>query len=111
MNIFYAVGVISVFIASFSQTLLKKSASKAYPNKIREYLNVLDISGYSLLGISMVLTLICYKKIGYMQSVVLEPLSYISVIFFGRLLFSEKISINKILGIILIIAGIIIFNV
>ena len=40
MNGYYALGILSVTIASFSQILLKKGAMKQYDSFIREYLNV-----------------------------------------------------------------------
>ena len=39
MNIYVLVLIFSVVLASFAQILLKKSASKTYSSRIREYLN------------------------------------------------------------------------
>ena len=43
--------VCSVFVASVSQILLKISANKTYPSKIKEYLNGYVITGLSLIHI------------------------------------------------------------
>ena len=48
--------VASVIVASLSQILLKKSASKAYTSVIREYLNAYVIIGYGMMVLSTLLT-------------------------------------------------------
>ena len=98
-------------LASVSQVLLKKSAQKEYPSRIREYLNVLVIGGYGLLVLSMIIGIFCYKHLGYMGTVVMEPIAYIMVMFLSRLVFGEKITGKKVIGMCLIIAGILIFNI
>ncbi len=110
-NIFFLVMIFVELLASVSQVLLKKSAQKQYPSRIREYLNVLVIGGYGLLVISMVIGIFCYKHLGYMGTVILEPTAYILVMFLSRLVFGEKITTSKIVGMCLIIGGIIVFNI
>ncbi|WP_029323109.1 multidrug ABC transporter [Butyrivibrio sp. AE3004] len=96
-------------IASFSQIMLKKSSQKEYPGFIRQYLNVLVIGGYGLLVVSMLIAIICYGHMPYMYVVIVEPLGYILVMFLSRLVFKEKITRNKIFGMILILTGILVF--
>ncbi len=110
-NIFFLVMIFVELLASVSQVLLKKSAQKEYPSRIREYLNILVIGGYALLVLSMVIGIFCYKHLGYMGTVILEPVAYILVMFLSRLIFGEKITTRKIIGMCLIIGGIIIFNI
>lgn len=108
--IFYIIlMVIAELIASSSQILLKKSAQKHYSSVIREYLNVLVIAGYGMLVVSMLLCIICYGGLPYMGVVVMEPLGYIIVMFLGRFVFKEKITLRKICGMVLILAGILVF--
>ena len=80
-NIFFLVMIFVELLASVSQVLLKKSAQKEYPSRIREYLNVLVIGGYGLLVLSMIIGIFCYKHLGYMGTVVMEPIAYIMVMF------------------------------
>ena len=110
-NIFILVMIFVELLASVSQVLLKKSAQKEYPSRIREYLNVLVIGGYGLLVLSMIIGIFCYKHLGYMGTVVMEPIAYIMVMFLSRLVFGEKITGKKVIGMCLIIAGILIFNI
>ena len=108
--IFYIVlMVIAELIASSSQILLKKSAEKKYGSVIREYLNALVIAGYGMLVVSMLICIICYQGLPYMGVVVMEPIGYIIVMFLSRLVFKEKITVRKICGMVLILAGIMVF--
>ena len=110
INPFFFLMILCELVASTSQVLLKKSAEKEYPNIIREYLNVLVIGGYGLLVLSMVISIFCYDGLGYMGVVVMEPIAYIIVMFFSRIFFKEKVTSTKIVGMVLIISGILVFN-
>ncbi len=101
--------ILAELIASTSQILLKKSAEKEYPSFIREYLNALVIGGYGMLMISMIISIFCYDGLGYMGVVVMEPLGYIIVMFLSRLVFKEKFTIRKLIGMVLILGGIAVF--
>lgn len=102
--------VCSELIASSSQMFLKKSAGIHYSSWIREYLNRWVITGYLMLFVSMLLTIRAYAYAdSYMNVPVLETMGYIFVMLLGRIFFGEKITRNKILGMIFILAGILIF--
>ncbi|MBO5998653.1 MAG: multidrug ABC transporter [Lachnospiraceae bacterium] len=104
--------VCSELLASSSQVLLKKSAGITYPSRIREYLNRYVICGYGMLFISMMLTILAYRfAVSYMNIPVLETMGYIFVLILGRLVFREKITLNKALGVILIFCGIVLFHI
>jgi len=109
MNKFFFLMLLSELIASTSQILLKKSAEKSYSSAIREYLNFFVIGGYSLLMVSMVISLFCYNGLGYMGTVVMEPISYVIVMFMSRAVFKEKITVRKMVGMSLIVCGIAVF--
>lgn len=109
MNIYFLLMIVAELIASASQILLKKSAEKEYPSFIREYLNLLVIGGYGMLMVSMVISIFCYDGLGYMGVVVMEPLGYIIVMLLSRLVFKEKFTARKLLGMVLILGGIAVF--
>lgn len=109
LNIFMLVMIFGELLASISQVLLKKSAQKEYPSRIREYLNFLVIGGYGLLVVSMFVGILCYKHLGYMGTVIMEPVAYILVMILSRLVFGEKFTKNKLIGMGLIITGIVVF--
>ena len=95
--------VASVIVASLSQILLKKSASKAYTSVIREYLNAYVIIGYGMMVLSTLLT------VGGYAGAVIESLGFVLVMILSRLVFGEKITKKKILGNVLILLGIFVF--
>ena len=93
----------------FPRYYLKKSSGKEYPSFIRQYLNVLVISGYGMLGISMLIAVVCYSGLEYMQVVIIEPIGYVIVMFLSRFFFGEKITLRKLIGMAILLAGIIVF--
>lgn len=101
--------IIGELVASSSQILLKKSAGRHYSSFLKEYLNILVIAGYGMLALSMLISIICYGGLGYMNVVVMEPIGYIIVMFLSRIFFKEKITIRKVSGMILLLAGILVF--
>ena len=108
-NIYFVIALCSVTIASFSQVLLKMGAGKSYPSKIREYLNFYVITGYGMLFVSMVLTIVAYSHLSYLSVPVVEAVGYVLVPVLSYFIFKEKLSKRKILGIVFILAGIIVY--
>ena len=113
MNNYIYVGIflISVLVSSVSQILLKISAGKAYDSKIKEYLNAPVIIAYGLFFLSTVVTVLAYKYVDLSLGPVLEATGYIWVTLLGYLILKEKVSRKKMLGLVVIIVGIIVFNV
>ena len=109
INAFFLLMILAEIIASSSQMLLKLSATKKYPNFIREYLNALVIGGYCLLVVSMAISIFCYDGLGYMGVVVMEPIGYIIVMFMSRVFFKEKFTLRKFIVKVLILSGIVVF--
>ncbi|MBR2671090.1 MAG: EamA family transporter [Oscillospiraceae bacterium] len=109
MNSYIWFIVLSVLVASFSQILLKKSATKEYPNRIREYLNPYVITGYGMMVVSTVLTVIAYTRVDFKNGPIIESAGYVIVLILSRMFFKEKITTKKFIGTVLIIIGIVIF--
>lgn len=103
--------IVSVCIASTSQILLKKSASIERENKIKEYMNIYVILAYGLLFLSTLLTMYAYKQINLSVGVVIEAIGYIIVALLSYFFMNEKFTKNKIIGIVLIIIGVIVFGI
>lgn len=98
--------ILSILISAFSQILLKKgSVSKNI------YLNKFTIFGYLIMIFATFLTLYSYREINLSLGQVLQSLSFVFVVILSKLFLKEKIDKNKILGILIIILGIIIFNI
>ena len=108
-SIFFLIALCSVIIASFSQVLLKMGAGKTYTSKIRENLNFFVITGYGMLFLSMVLTIVAYSHLSYLSVPVVEAVGYVLVPVLSYFIFKEKLSKRKMLGIVFILAGIVVY--
>lgn len=109
MNSYVFLLIASVLIASCSQIILKKSASKEYSSIIREYLNVRVIVGYGMMVISTILTIFAFKGLDYKNGPIIESLGYIFIMFLSRIFLKEKITKKKVIGNTLILLGILVF--
>ena len=108
-NGFMLLALFSVTIASFSQVMLKLGAGKTYNSKIREYLNVYVITGYGMLFVSMVITVVAYSRLSYLSVPIIEAVGYVLVPVLSYFIFKEKLTKRKISGILFILTGIIIY--
>lgn len=106
---FLLLALLSVVIASFSQVMLKLGAGKTYNSKIGEYLNVYVITGYGMLFVSMVITIVAYSHLSYLSVPVVEAVGYVLVPVLSYFIFKEKLTKRKILGILFILTGIVIY--
>ena len=98
------------FISAVSQVMLKKAAMKTYDSPVKEYLNPLVIGAYTIFVIATFCSILAYKEIPLSLGPVLESTSYIYVTIFGVTIFHEKINSGKIMALILIIAGILVYS-
>jgi len=110
INKYYLIFMFSVFAASLAQILLKMSANKVHSNKIREYFNIYVIIGYGIFFCSTMLTIIAYREVSLKSGPILNATGYIFVLILSRVLLKEKITKHKMLGTLLILVGIIVFN-
>ena len=110
-TIFTVIFLVSVFISSVSQVLLKTSANKQYRSKIKEYLNPLVLFAYFLFFASTLLTVYAFKYIPLSVGPILESTGYIFIGVLGFLFLKEKFTKKKLLGMAVIILGVIIFSI
>lgn len=111
MILYVAIMLIGVFIAAAAQVLLKKSSQIKYSSKIREYLNVRVILAYTIMVISSLMSVFAYKKVPLSMGTILGSTSYLYVAAFGVMVFHEKLNFKKILGLVLIVAGVIVYSI
>jgi len=100
----------SLLLVSFSQVLLKKSADKKHKNLLREFLNFNVIFAYCMFFGSMILNIFVLKFLGLKDIQVYMSLSYLLVLLFSKLMLNEKITKKKVIGNLIIVFGIIVFN-
>ena len=103
--------IFSVFISSVSQIILKKSSGEEHKSLIKEYLNFKVILGYGLLVLSTILTVIALKGISYKSEPIIESIGYVFIMILSRVFLKEKITVRKVIGNVLILIGILVFNI
>ena len=98
------------FFTAISQVLLKQSANKKYSNPLLEYLNSRVIVAYGILFGVLLLNTWCYTKVDMRFGPVIDTAAYVFVLIFSRVILNEKITQGKLVGNLLIIAGILIYT-
>ncbi len=106
--IFSLIMLCSVFVSACSQIILKKSAGKEYPSKLREYLNLPVISAYGLFFLSSLVNVLALKYVPLSVATLLETTGYVFVSILGFFILKEKISRRKLIGMAVIIAGVLV---
>ena len=109
--LFSLIFVFGVFISSVSQIILKKAAQKKYPNKIREYLNARVIFAYIIFFGATLCSIWAYTVIPLSLGPILESAGYIFVAVLSWLFLKEKITLNKVIGIVTILLGVIMIKI
>lgn len=107
--IYASVMLISVFVASISQVMLKKAAEREWETPLQEYLNPLVICAYILFVGCTIVTVVAYRGIPLSLGPVLEATSYLYVTAFGIWIFKERLDRRKFVALAFILAGIFVF--
>ena len=94
--------LLSVFISSVSQIILKKAANKTYDSPLKEYLNPMVIGAYGLFFCSVILTMLALRNLPLSMSPILESTGYIFVSVMGYFFLKERFSKRKLMGLSLI---------
>lgn len=108
---FYASFIlIGTFISSAAQVLLKKAAMKEYCSLKDEYFNKYVFIAYGIFVLATFLSIYAYKGIPFSMGAVLESTSYLYITIFGACFFKEEITLRKIVALVLIIFGIVVYS-
>lgn len=110
-GLYMMVFLLSVFISSISQVLLKVSAGRQYESKIKEYLNFRVFIAYSFFLASSLLTILAYRGIPLSMGPVLESTGYLWVTVLGWLVLKEKMGMRKVAGLAIIVCGVVLSGV
>ena len=107
---YYLLVAFSVFVASCCQMMLKQGARKSYTPWWRQYLNPWVVTGYVVLGLTMMLNIFCMSHGVQIKAVgIIEALAYLFVPFLSYFCFHERITWVKVCAIATILMGITIF--
>lgn len=101
--------LMGTFISSVAQVMLKKAAIRKYPSLIKEYLNPIVIVAYIIFFGATFLSIYAYKEVPLSMGPILEASSYIYVTIFGVTVFKEDIDKKRIVALLLILIGIMIY--
>ena len=108
--IYKLIVVFSVMAAAGAQMLLKKGAQQKHSSFIKQYLNPWVISGYFIMGLSMLVNIYCLSKGVQVKEIsIIESLSYLFVPLFAWFFFKERINWKKAGAVGLIIIGVVVF--
>ncbi len=110
-TIYYASFIlIGTFISSIAQVLLKMEALKKHDNIKDDYFNFNVLIAYGIFILATFLSIYAYKGIPLSMGAVLESTSYLYITIFGAYFFEERISLQKVVALLFIIVGIIIYS-
>ena len=108
LTLYIVIFISASLISAFSQILLKTAAGKEYRSWIYEYLNVRVITAYAIFFLATLITVYCYKIVPLSTGAMLEATGYVFVTVLGRIILKERVSLQKIIGMALVILGVII---
>lgn len=110
ISIYMGIFLTGIFISSISQIILKKSAMETHENVLKEYLNLQVIGAYAIFIMATFCSIYAYKEVPLSLGPILEATQYIFVALLSYIFLKEKISKRKLMGLIIIFAGVIIFS-
>lgn len=108
--IYSGVYILGVIISALAQILLKKSADIKRESKLKEYLNFKTIFAYGIFFGATLCTVLAYKYVPLSMGPILGTTEYVFVAVLSYYLLKEKISKKKLIGLITIIFGVLIFS-
>lgn len=109
MRKYYLVIVLVVSISTAAQLLMKKSAASSHRSLLFEYVNPVVLIGYVLFltGTIINLSVLGHVKLAVVSALT-ESLTFIFALATGRIFFKERLTLRKIIGAAVILAGILI---
>ncbi len=111
MNKYHLIYLTAYLITGVSQILLKTGANRYKDiSKISIFFNIYSILGYALMFCTTIMTLYAFKFIEVKSVIILMPFLYIFLYILSFFILKEKISFKHIIGTVIIVTGVIIFN-
>ena len=109
MNFYLILTLVIVVLTSIGQLLLKIGATHALVNGKNVYFQPASVVGYALFALVAFLSIIALKGLDLKVFFVLISLTYISIPLLAHFILKETMTKNRIIGIIVIAAGVVIF--
>lgn len=108
MFISYMIALAAVFIAAVSQVLLKKEADQTHKTFMGKFMNFKVILSYFLLFVSLFLNTVALRGMELTVLPCITASSFIWILLLSYIFLGERPGKNKIIGSLIIAAGIII---
>lgn len=107
---YYILVISSVFLAACAQMLLKQGARQQYVTWWRQYMNGWVIGGYAIMFGTIVMNIFAMSKGVEVKEVsIIESMSYLFVPALSFVFFKEILTWRKIVAIVIMITGVIVF--
>ena len=108
---FIMIGILGSVIAALSQIILKTGARKKMNgSKFLFFVNIYTVIGYFLMLAVTVINLYVFKYLDLKYALIFLPTTFILVLVLSRYFLKEKIEKRNILGYVIILFGVVIFN-
>lgn len=101
----------ATFFSAMSQVLLKKSANKTHKKAIYEYLNWRVIVAYFIFFAVLLVNTYAYTGADMKYGAVIDGFTYVFVMLLSWLILREKFTKWKLIGNLIIVAGILIYTI
>lgn len=110
MNSYMMIMFAATFFSAVSQILLKKSANKEHNSFIGEYLNWRVILAYFIFFAVLLVNTYAYTKVDMKYGAVIDACTYVFVMILSWMILHEKLTKWRMIGNIIIVAGVIIYT-
>lgn len=110
MNRYMMMMFAATFFSAMSQILLKKSANKEHKSWIYEYLNWRVILAYFIFFSVLLVNTYAYTQVDMKYGAVIDAFTYVFVMILSWLILREKFTKWKLIGNLIIVAGVIIYT-
>lgn len=109
---FFVIAFAAVIFTAFAHVLLKLGAVRNLKHStwIKQYLNIYVYTGYGIFLIVTVMNLYAYKYLPLKFNITLLPFVFIFVALFSFFFFKEALTKKQWISYILIIIGIVVYN-
>ena len=102
---------VDVLYAYIDPRLLKQSANAEHKSRLREYLNWRVVVAYLMFFGVLLLNTVCYTRVDLKYGAVIDSAAYIFVLILSHVILKEKITKGKLIGNLIIVAGILIYTI
>lgn len=110
MNSYMAIMFAATIFSAMSQILLKQSANRPHKSWIYEYLNWRVVLSYGIFFGVLLVNTYAYTRVDMKYGAVIDAFTYVFVMVLSWVILKEKFSKKKIMGNLIIVAGVLIYT-